>query len=97
MDTIITLTNGLTGIAFFILVGLIILVAREGKDERAALLGYKLFSFLFVFLLGGLSLIILYTGWRTLDYELLRVCMTTLMSLTVVVGFVYWLILRRKY
>ncbi len=97
METIITLTNVLTGIAFFVFLGLVILVAKEGKDERATLLGYKLFSFLFVFLLGGLSIIILYTGWKSLDYTMLRVCITTLMSLTIFVGLFYWLIIRKKY
>lgn len=97
METIITVTNGLTVIAFFVFVGLVILVAKEGKDERAIFLGYKLFSFLFTFLLGGLALIIFFTGWNTLDYVTLRVCITTLMSLTIVVALGYWLILRHKY
>lgn len=97
METIITVTNGLSGIAFFVFLGLVILVAKEGKDERSTFLGYKLFSFLFVFLLGGLSLIIFYTGWRTLDYVMLRVCITTLMSLTIFAGLSYWLIIRNKY
>ncbi|MFC3885486.1 hypothetical protein ACFOU2_19230 [Bacillus songklensis] len=97
METIITVTNGLTAIAFFIFVGLVILVAKEGRDERATLLGYKLFNFLFIFLFGGLSLIVFYTGWNTLDYTTLRVCITTLMSLTIFAALFYWLIIRNKY
>jgi hypothetical protein len=97
MDTIITYTNGLAAVSFFVFVGLIILVTKEGKDERATLLGYKLFSFLFVFLLCGLSLIIFFTGWKTIDYVMLRVCITTLMSLTILAGSFYWIIIRRKY
>ena len=97
METLITITNGLTVIAFFMFLGLVFLVTKEGKDERAILLGYKLFSFLFIFLLCGLSLIIFYTGWKTLDYVSLRVYITTLMSLTIFAGFFYWLILRKKY
>ncbi|MBB6675358.1 hypothetical protein [Cohnella nanjingensis] len=97
METVLTITNGLSGIAFLACIGLVILVAKEGQDERARLLGYKLFSFLFVFLIGGLSLIICYTGWKTIDYVILRICMTTLMSLTIFVGLFYWMIIRKKY
>ncbi len=96
-QTIIMITNALAVIAFFMLLGLAILVVKEGQDERAILLGYKLFSFSFAFLLGGLSLIIFYTGWNTLDYAMLRVCITTLMSVTISAAFFYWLAIRKQY
>lgn len=97
VETVIAVTNGLAGFAFFAFLGLVVLVAKEGKDERAQFLGYKLFSFLFVFLFGCLSLIIFYTGWVSVEYEVLRVAITTLSSLTIFSGLIYWLIIRKKY
>lgn len=97
MEKIIMFTNSMTITAFFAVIGLVLSVAKEGKDERAVLMAYRLFRFLFVFLLGLLSLIILYTSWEPLDYVSLRVCLTTSMSLTVFVGIVYWQIIRKKY
>ncbi|GEB76623.1 hypothetical protein [Sporolactobacillus inulinus] len=97
MEKIIMFTNSMTVVAFFVVIGLVLSVAKEGKDERAVIMAYRLFRFLFVFLCGLLSLIILLTSWRTLDYVTLRVCLTTSMSLTVLAGFVYWLIIRKKY
>jgi ABC-type proline/glycine betaine transport system permease subunit len=96
METLINITNGLTAFAFFAFVILVVLVKKEGKDERAQYMGYKLFSFLFTFLLGGLALIIFVTGWKPIDYTLLRVCITTLMSLNIFVGLGYWLYIRKK-
>lgn len=95
METLISITNNLSVFALLAFVALIVLAAKEGNDERASLLGYKLFRFLFVFLLSGLSLIIFYTGWVTIDYVLLRVCLTTLMSVTMFAALIYWMIIRR--
>ncbi|SFG61513.1 hypothetical protein [Sporolactobacillus nakayamae] len=97
MEKIIMFTNSLTIAAFFAVIGLVLSVAKEGKDERAVFMAYQLFRFLFVFLLGLLSLIILYTSWRTLNYVFLRICLTTSLSLTVFAGLVYWQIIRKKY
>lgn len=93
----ITITNGLTVVAFLVFLLFVYFIAKEGNDERATFLKFKLFSFLFTFLLSGLALIILYTGWVPLNYVMLRVSITSLMSLTVIVGFLYWLILRKKF
>ncbi len=97
METVIAVTNGLAGFAFFAFLGLAVMVAKEGKDERAQFLGYKLFSFLFVFLFGCLALIIFYTGWVNVEYEVLRVAITTSLSLTIFSGLIYWLVIRKKY
>lgn len=96
MATIINVTNGLTVFAFLALVVLVILISKEGKDERVQLMGYKLFRFLFVFLFGGLALVIFVTGWKSIDYIQLRVCITTLMSLAVILGLGYWVYLSKK-
>ncbi|MFC4560179.1 hypothetical protein ACFO3D_18645 [Virgibacillus kekensis] len=96
MDLLITITNGLTVVAlvaFLILMGL---VKKEGRDERSQYMGYKLFSFLFTFLLGGLALIIFVTSWKTIDYTLLRICITTLMSLNLLAGLGYWIYITKK-
>lgn len=58
---------------------------------------YKLFRFLFVFMLAGLALIMFMTGLKPIDYTLLRVCITTLMSLTVIIGLVFWGLIKRKF
>ncbi|MGA8943792.1 MAG: hypothetical protein WB502_13935 [Thermoactinomyces sp.] len=97
METAIMITNGLSGFAFFAFLGLVVMIAREGKDERARFLGYKLFNFLFVFLFGGLSIIIFYTGWVDVEYKVLRVSITTLFSLTIFSGLIYWMAIRKKY
>lgn len=52
-----------------------------------------IFRFLFTFLLTGLALIIVVTGWRTLDYTQLRVSITTLFSLNILAGLGYWIYL----
>lgn len=96
MDTLITITNGLAVAAFIAFLIMVALVRREGKDERSQFMGHKLFSFLFTFLFGGLALIIVVTGWRTLDYAQLRVCITTLMSLNILVGLGYWIYLSKR-
>lgn len=96
METLINITNGLTGFAFLAFLVLLVLVNKEGKDERAVYMGYKLFAFLFVFLLAGLSLIIFITGWQPIEYILLRVYITSLMSLTIFAGLLYWLFIRKK-
>ncbi|WP_156877753.1 hypothetical protein [Shimazuella kribbensis] len=96
METLITITNGLSAFAFFAMIVFVILVMKEGKDERAQLMGYRLYRLLFTFLLGGLALIIFVTGWKEFDYTLLRVCITTLFSLTIFVGLGYWILLRKK-
>ncbi|MCH5585211.1 hypothetical protein MK805_09545 [Shimazuella sp. AN120528] len=96
MGTIITITNGLAVFAFLALIVLVILISKEGKDERAQLMGYKLFRFLLVFLWVGLALVIFVTGWKTIDYTQLRVCITTLMSLTIILGLGYWVYLSKK-
>ncbi|WP_042416774.1 hypothetical protein [Geomicrobium sp. JCM 19038] len=96
METLINITNGLTAFALFAFVILVILMKKEGKDERAQYLGYKLFSFLFTFLMGGLALIIFITGWEPIDYILLRVCITTLMSLNIFIGLGYWIYISKK-
>lgn len=95
MEMFINLTNGLTVLAFFAFLVLIFLIKKEGKDERTQYMGYKLFSFLFTFLLIGLALIIAVTGWKTIDYTLLRVSITTLMSLNILVGLGYWIYLSK--
>ncbi len=96
METVISVTNGLAALAFFAVIALVLLIKREGRDERAQYMGYKLFSFLFTFLLGGLAVIIVATGWKPVDYTLLRVCITTLMSLNIFVGLGYWLYIRKR-
>lgn len=96
METLINITNGLTAFAFFAFVILVILMKKEGKDERAQYLGYKLFSFLFTFLLGGSALIIFITAWKPMDYALLRICITTLISLNLLVGLGYWFYISKK-
>jgi hypothetical protein len=96
METIITVTNGLSVLSLLAFIFLGFLMKKEGKDERAQFMAYKLFSFLFTFLLGGLALIIFVTGWKTIDYTLLRVCITTLMSLTIFAGLGYWMYIRRS-
>ncbi|WP_280770375.1 hypothetical protein [Salipaludibacillus daqingensis] len=96
MEMLINVTNGITVVAFFAFLVLIFLVRREGKDERTQYMGYKLFRFLFTFLLGGLALIIFITGGQTVDYTLLRVSLTSLMSLTILVGLGYWLYISKK-
>ena len=58
-------------------------------------MGYRLFSFLFTFLLGGLTLILVYTGWKEVDYTQLRVSITTLMSLNILLGLGYWVYLSK--
>lgn len=96
METIINITNGLHVIAIVAIVLLVVLVRRGGSDERAQYMGYKLYSFLFTFMLVGLSLIILVTGWYPVEYTMLRVYITTLFSLNVFVGIIYWLYLKQK-
>jgi hypothetical protein len=93
---LITITNGLSALAFFASIVFVVLVMKEGKDERAQLMGYRLFRLLFVFLWGGLAIVILVTGWKPFDYILLRVCISTLLSLTIFLGLGYWVLLRRK-
>lgn len=95
-ETLINATNGLTALAFFAFVILVILIKKEGKDERAQYLGYRLFSFLFTFLLGGLALILFVTAWNPLDYISLRMSITTLMSLNIFVGLGYWIYMSKK-
>jgi ABC-type proline/glycine betaine transport system permease subunit len=95
METLIIITNGLSAFAFFAFVILVVLIKKEGKDERAQYMSYKLFSFLFTFLLAGLGLIIFVTGWKTIDYTLLRVAITTLMSLNIFVGLGYWIYISK--
>jgi hypothetical protein len=95
MDWWIQVSNGLTVLAFVAFLALIYLVKKEGKDERTQYMGYKLFSFLFAFLLCGLVLIIFVTGWKTIDYTTLRVCITSLMSLNIFVGLGYWIFLSK--
>jgi hypothetical protein len=95
METIINITNGLTVLSFIAFLILMILVKKEGKDERSQFMGYKLFRFLFTFLLAGLALIIVVTGWRTLDYTQLRVSITTLFSLNILTGLGYWIYLSK--
>ncbi|WP_297990254.1 hypothetical protein [Anoxybacillus sp.] len=95
MGTFVHFTNGLTVLALAAFLVLIFLIKREGKDERTQYMVYKLFSFLFTFLLIGLSLIIIVTGWKAMDYTLLRVSITTLMSLNIFVGLVYWIYLSK--
>ncbi|ALX48799.1 hypothetical protein [Lentibacillus amyloliquefaciens] len=96
MQTLISLTNGLSVVALLAFIILVAMVSKEGQDERAQYMGYKLYSFLFTLLFIGLSLIVFITGWQSIDYVLLRVFITTLMSITIVVGLVYWLIIRRN-
>ncbi|MBE2914362.1 hypothetical protein [Anoxybacillus flavithermus] len=89
------LYNILAVLALAAFLVLIFLIKREGNDERTQYMVYKLFSFLFTFLLIGLSLIIIVTGWKTIDYTLLRVSITILMSLNIFVGLVYWIYLSK--
>jgi hypothetical protein len=96
METFITISNGLAAFSFLALVILIVLVSKEGKDERAQLMGYRLFRFLFVFLWSGLALIILVTGWKAIDYTQLRVYISTVLSLTIILGLGFWIYLRKK-
>jgi len=95
MDFLITVSNGLTVLAFFAFLIISVFVKREGKDERSQMMGYKLMSFLFTFLFGGLALIIFVTGWFDIDYTLLRVSISLLLSLTVLMGSIYWFSLKR--
>ncbi|AXM88216.1 MULTISPECIES: hypothetical protein [Anoxybacillus] len=95
MGTFVHFTNILAVLALAAFLVLIFLIKREGNDERTQYMVYKLFSFLFTFLLIGLSLIIIVTGWKTIDYTLLRVSITTLMSLNIFVGLVYWIYLSK--
>ncbi|WP_409297017.1 hypothetical protein V1498_04000 [Peribacillus sp. SCS-26] len=95
MERIIYVTNGLSVLAFAAFLVLIFLFKKEGRDERARYMGYRLFSFLFAFLLGGLSLIIFITGTEAFTYIQLRVSITALMSLNLLAGLGYWLYLRK--
>jgi hypothetical protein len=95
MDLVLNITNGLAVFAFLAFLILVFLIKMEGKDERTQFMGYKLFSFLFTFLLGGLSLIIFITAWKELSYIQLRVCITTLMSLNLLLGLGYWIYLSK--
>lgn len=97
MTTIINITNGLSVFSLLALITLIALTSKEGRDERAQLMSYKLTSFLFIFLLGGLALVILVTGWITIDYVQLRVYITALMSLTIIMGLGYWIYISKKF
>lgn len=96
METWIAINNGLTVLALLAFGVLVLLVAKEGQDERSRWMGFKLFRFLFLLLLGGLAAIILVTGWVTVDYETLRSWITLLMSLVIFAGLGYWLYLRNK-
>lgn len=91
MGFLVSITNGLTMLALLGLVALIMLMKREGNDERTHYMWYRMFRFLFVFLWFGLALLILVTAWKTIDYALLRVCITSLSSLTIFVGLGYWI------
>jgi hypothetical protein len=97
--TLEVLTNITNGVSIMALVGIIVLtvlIKKEGSDERSRFMGYKLFGFLFTFQLAGLSLIILVTGWNAIGYDLLRICITSLFSLTFLVGLGYWIFLSKK-
>lgn len=96
MELLIRITNGLAVVAFLAFLAMTVLVKKEGRDERTQYMGHKLFSFLFAFLFGGLALIIVVTSWRTLNFTLLRVLITSLMSLSILLGLGYWLYLVRK-
>ncbi|MEK0314527.1 hypothetical protein [Cohnella sp. 56] len=96
MELLTDITNGVSLIALFGVIVLSVLVKKEGTDERARFMGFKLFSFLFTFQLAGLSLIILVTGWNDIGYTWLRICITSLFSLTILVGLGYWIYLGKK-
>lgn len=96
MEILIIITNGLSVLSLIALLIILLMVTKEGNDERTHFMGYKLFSFLFFFLLAGISLIILITGWKTISYTLLRVSITTLFSLTIFAGLGFWLYLNKK-
>jgi len=96
VELLINITNGVSIMALVGVIVLAILIKKEGTDERARFMGYKLFSYLFTFLLAGLSLIILVTGWNAIGYALLRICITSLFSLTILVGLGYWIYLSKK-
>ena len=96
MELFITITNGLSVLALAALVVFVILIKKEGNDERTQYMEFKLLRFLYIFLLGGLSLIIFVTGWKTIDYRLLRVCITSLMSLNIFVGLGYWIYISKN-
>jgi hypothetical protein len=96
MDFWINISNGLAVLAFIALIGLVILIKNAGNDERTQFMGYKLFSFLYTFLLCGLALIIFITAWIPFDYVMLRVCITSLMSLNILIGLGYWIYISKK-
>ncbi|KHF29440.1 hypothetical protein LR68_01801 [Anoxybacillus sp. BCO1] len=96
MGIFVNLTNGLSVLAFLAFLVLIFFIKKEGKDERAQYIGYKFFSFLFTFLSIGLGLIVAVTGWKNIDYTLLRGSITTLISLTILIGLGYWIYLSKK-
>ncbi|WLR51892.1 hypothetical protein LC040_02990 [Bacillus tianshenii] len=96
METYISISNGLTAFAFFAFIILLFLVKREGKDERAQYMGYKLLGLLYTFLFGGLSILIFVTGWETVSYTMLRVSLSMLLSLHIFLGLGYWVYLTRK-
>lgn len=90
-------SSGLALLAIAAFVALVILITREGTDERARTMGYKLYSALFLILFSGLGLVAFISGFYTINYHQLRSCISVLMSLTIIYGLIYWIIIKRNY
>lgn len=96
MNIIVNATNVIGVLAFIVFVILTVFMAKEGHDERTQYMKYKLYSFLFTCLLLGLSLVLFITAWFDTNYTMLRVSITTLFSLVIIIGGLYWSYLTQK-
>jgi hypothetical protein len=97
MNNIMVFTNGLALVAIVAFIALVLLITKEGTDERAKLMGFKLYGSLFLLLFGGLALITFVSGFYMINYQQLRMTLSILMSITVLWGLLYWIILKKNY
>jgi hypothetical protein len=97
VETWIPFLNAISSITFLVFIVLMIIMKREGDDERAQAMQYRLFRFSFFFVMAGLSFLILISGWIEMTYTTFRSLTTTMFSLTLISALCYWLYLQRKF
>jgi hypothetical protein len=97
MNNIMVFTNGLALVAIGAFIALVFSIIKEGSDERARLMGFKLYGSLFLLLFGGLALITFISGFYMINYQQLRMALSILMSITVLWGLLYWIFLKKNY